>query len=144
MGANASRIQAKNGLENYCYSMENTMNDEKLKGKVSEEDKATIMGKVEETIKWLDANQEARKKNTKQNKKNWKKYATQSCKRCTPKVVHQAVCQAVCQVVCQAVCQVVCQAVSQVQVHNKRHNKAHQWKKMMVQKSKKLTNIFFI
>merc|ERR1711988_1170978 len=57
---NASRIQAKNGLENYCYSMKNTMNDEKLKGKVSEEDKATIMGKVEETIKWLDANRERR------------------------------------------------------------------------------------
>merc|ERR1711912_73114 len=59
--ADASRIQAKNGLENYCYSMKNTMNDEKLKGKVSEEDKATIMGKVEETIKWLDANQENEK-----------------------------------------------------------------------------------
>jgi len=59
--ANASRIQAKNGLENYCYSMKNTMNDENLKGKVSEEDKATIMGKVEETIKWLDANQENEK-----------------------------------------------------------------------------------
>merc|ERR1712146_529170 len=59
--ANASRIQAKNGLENYCYSMKNTMNDEKLKGKVSEEDKATIIGKVEETIKWLDANQENEK-----------------------------------------------------------------------------------
>merc|ERR1712199_13735 len=28
--ANASRIQAKNGLENYCYSMKNTLNDEKL------------------------------------------------------------------------------------------------------------------
>merc|ERR1719198_1558786 len=54
-------IHAKNGLENYCYSMKNTMNDEKLKGKVSEEDKATIMGKVEETIKWLDANQENEK-----------------------------------------------------------------------------------
>merc|ERR1712065_126606 len=59
--ANASRIQAKNGLENYCYSMKNTMNDEKLKGKVSEEDKATIMGKVEETIKCLDSNQENEK-----------------------------------------------------------------------------------
>merc|ERR1712025_1259975 len=59
--ANASRIQAKNGLENYCYSMKNTLNDEKLKGKVSEEDKATIIGKVEETIKWLDANQENEK-----------------------------------------------------------------------------------
>merc|ERR1712023_550559 len=35
------------------YSMKNTMNDEKLKGKVSDE--------VEETIKWLDANQENEK-----------------------------------------------------------------------------------
>merc|ERR1712146_221871 len=41
--------------------MKNTMNDEKLKGKVSDEDKATIMGKVEETIKWLDSNQENEK-----------------------------------------------------------------------------------
>merc|ERR1712065_135277 len=59
--ANASRIQAKNGLENYCYSMKNTLNDEKLKGKVSEEDKSTILSKVEETIKWLDANQDNEK-----------------------------------------------------------------------------------
>merc|ERR1719502_1400293 len=55
--ANASRIQAKNGLENYCYSL----NDEKLKGKVSEEDKSTILSKVEDTINWLDANQDNEK-----------------------------------------------------------------------------------
>ena len=35
--------------------------DEKLKGKVSEEDKSTILSKVEETIKWLDANQDNEK-----------------------------------------------------------------------------------
>ena len=57
--ANASRIQAKNSLENYCYSMKNTMNDEKLEGKISEDDKKTIMDKVEETIKWLEVNQES-------------------------------------------------------------------------------------
>merc|ERR1711981_590805 len=59
--ANASRIQAKNGLENYCYSMKNTLNDEKLQGKFDESDKTTILEKVEETIKWLDANQEKEK-----------------------------------------------------------------------------------
>merc|ERR1712100_727266 len=59
--ANASRIQAKNGLENYCYSMKNTMNDEKLQGKIDEGDKKTIMDAVEESIKWLDANQEKEK-----------------------------------------------------------------------------------
>jgi len=41
------RIEAKNGLENYCFTMKNTLNDEKLKEKFTEEDKTTI----EETSK---------------------------------------------------------------------------------------------
>jgi len=36
------RIEAKNGLENYCFSMKNTMNDEKLKDKFTDEDKKII------------------------------------------------------------------------------------------------------
>ena len=67
--ANASRIQAKNGLENYCYSMKNTMNDEKLEGKISEDDKKTIMDKVEETIKWLEVNQESEKESHEEKQK---------------------------------------------------------------------------
>merc|ERR1711871_1873404 len=56
--ANAKRIQAKNEVENYCYSMKNAMNDEKLQGKIDEADKKTVLDKVEETISWLEANQE--------------------------------------------------------------------------------------
>jgi L1 cell adhesion molecule like protein len=56
--ANAKRIQAKNEVENYCYSMKNAMNDEKLQGKIEESDKSTVLDKIEETIKWLEANQE--------------------------------------------------------------------------------------
>merc|ERR1711871_1773088 len=59
--ANAARIQAKNGLENYCYSMKNSMNDEKLAGKISDEDKQTVMSKVEEAIKWIDEHQNGEK-----------------------------------------------------------------------------------
>merc|ERR1712199_68321 len=59
--ANKDRIEAKNGLENYAYNLKNTMDDEKLKDKISEEDKSTILSKVEETIKWLDANQDNEK-----------------------------------------------------------------------------------
>lgn len=33
------RIEAKNALENYCFSMKNTLNDEKLRDKFTEEDK---------------------------------------------------------------------------------------------------------
>jgi len=41
------RVEAKNGLENYCFQMKNTLNDEKLREKFSEEDKKII----EETSK---------------------------------------------------------------------------------------------
>jgi heat shock protein 1/8 len=36
------RIEAKNGLENYCFQMKNTLNDEKLKEKFTAEDKKLI------------------------------------------------------------------------------------------------------
>merc|ERR1711860_319013 len=36
------RISAKNGLESYCFNMKSTMDDEKLKDKISEEDKRVI------------------------------------------------------------------------------------------------------
>ena len=41
--------------------MKNTLNDEKLSSKISEEDKTTISSKVDETLKWLDENQEGEK-----------------------------------------------------------------------------------
>merc|ERR1712093_232731 len=59
--ANAARIQAKNGLENYCYSMKNTLNDEKLKGSIQGNDKKIITDAIEKIIKWLDVSQEAEK-----------------------------------------------------------------------------------
>ena len=31
--ANKAKVEAKNGLENYCYSMRNTLQEEKLKEK---------------------------------------------------------------------------------------------------------------
>jgi len=36
------KIDAKNALENYCFQMRNTLNDDKLKDKFSDEDKKTI------------------------------------------------------------------------------------------------------
>merc|ERR1739847_141347 len=53
------RIAAKNGLESYCFNMKSTMEDEKLKDKIDESDKKTIMDKCNEVIAWLDANQTA-------------------------------------------------------------------------------------
>ena len=51
------RISAKNGLESYCFNMKTTIEDEKMKDKISEEDRKKINDKCEEAIKWLDANQ---------------------------------------------------------------------------------------
>jgi L1 cell adhesion molecule like protein len=53
------RIDAKNGLENYSYSMKNTINDEKVASKLDPSDKQKILDAVEAAIKWLEQNQEA-------------------------------------------------------------------------------------
>merc|ERR1719399_367315 len=51
------KIEAKNSLENYCYSMRNTLKDSKFEGKVSDEDKEKLNKTIDEAIEWLDANQ---------------------------------------------------------------------------------------
>ena len=51
------RIQAKNQLESYAFNMKSTVEDEKLKDKISDEDKQTITDKCSEVISWLDSNQ---------------------------------------------------------------------------------------
>lgn len=51
------RIEAKNNLENYAYTLKNQLNDEaQLGGKVDAEDKAKILAAVKEKTEWLEAN----------------------------------------------------------------------------------------
>jgi len=54
-------VSAKNALESYCFNMKATMDEDNLKGKISDTDKTLIMDKCNETIKWLDGNQFAEK-----------------------------------------------------------------------------------
>ncbi|XP_015510129.1 heat shock protein cognate 4 [Neodiprion pinetum] len=54
-------ISAKNGLESYCFNMKSTVEDEKLKDKISASDKQVVLDKCNDIIKWLDANQLADK-----------------------------------------------------------------------------------
>merc|ERR1719492_616817 len=58
---NRSKIEAKNGLENYCFTMRNTLNEEKLKDKFEGDDKSKIEKAVQDTLDWLDKNQLAEK-----------------------------------------------------------------------------------
>jgi len=53
------KIEAKNGFENYCYSMKNTLNDEKLKEKFTEDDKKVIEEASKEGQTWIEANANA-------------------------------------------------------------------------------------
>merc|ERR1711934_210815 len=57
----AEKIAAKNGLESYCYSMKNTINEEKFKSAISEEEKQQIEDKIDETTKWLETADHAEK-----------------------------------------------------------------------------------
>jgi len=54
------RVEARNELESYAYSLKNQVNDkEKLGAKISDEDKEKIEEAVNEKISWLEENQEA-------------------------------------------------------------------------------------
>ncbi|XP_061118786.1 endoplasmic reticulum chaperone BiP-like [Conger conger] len=54
------RIDARNGLETYAYSLKNQAADqEKLGGKLSQEDKETLEKAVDEKIEWLESHQDA-------------------------------------------------------------------------------------
>merc|ERR1711907_925878 len=55
------KIDAKNALESYCYSMKNTISEEKFKDAIGEDDKKTIEAKIDETTSWLETADHAEK-----------------------------------------------------------------------------------
>ncbi|CAJ0959929.1 unnamed protein product, partial [Mesorhabditis belari] len=55
------RVAAKNGLESYAFNMKQTIEDEQLKSKLSNEDRQKIESKCGEVLRWLDSNQTAEK-----------------------------------------------------------------------------------
>merc|ERR1711968_272198 len=67
--ANRARVEAKNALENYCFSVKSSINDEKLAGAISQEDKDAIEKACKDTITWLDDHQEEEKETYEEKKK---------------------------------------------------------------------------
>ncbi|KAK7095419.1 endoplasmic reticulum chaperone BiP-like [Littorina saxatilis] len=64
------RVDAKNELESYAYSLKNQVNDkEKLGAKLSEDDKTKITETLDEAISWLEGHQEAEAEEFKEKKK---------------------------------------------------------------------------
>merc|ERR1712224_1158830 len=68
------RIEGRNSLESYVYSVRNTINDEeKLKGKISDEDREKVEEIMKETNEWLDENQNAEKEEYEEKQKAMEK-----------------------------------------------------------------------
>jgi len=57
----AQRVQAKNALESYAYNLRNSIQDEKIASNMEAADKEKLNKIIDETIEWLDHNQEATK-----------------------------------------------------------------------------------
>jgi heat shock protein 5 len=55
------RIDAKNGLESYCYNMKNTLEDEEkgISQKIDASEKTELLSLIDETLDWLEENPEA-------------------------------------------------------------------------------------
>ncbi|SOV78653.1 heat shock protein 70 [Plasmodium reichenowi] len=56
---NKNRIEARNNLENYCYNVKNTLQDENLKTKIPKDDSEKCMKTVKSVLDWLEKNQSA-------------------------------------------------------------------------------------
>ena len=55
------RIEQRNALDSYIFSVKQSLNDEKLKDKFTEDDKNSIQDKIKEVQEWYDDNMEASK-----------------------------------------------------------------------------------
>jgi len=57
----AERISSKNALESYCYSMKNTIGEDKFKAAIDEAERKMMETKVDETTSWLEHAENATK-----------------------------------------------------------------------------------
>ena len=57
--ATKKKIEAKNGFENYCFQMKNTLNEEKLKSAFTDDDKKVIEETSKDGLQWLEGNADA-------------------------------------------------------------------------------------
>ncbi len=63
------RVEARNGLESYLYNVRNTLNEEKVKEKLDDADKASAQEKVDDYLKWLSENESAETEEFKEKQK---------------------------------------------------------------------------
>ena len=52
------KVDAKNALENYLYSVKNTLRDEKWKDKITDDEKKAVQAKLDTITSWFESNKE--------------------------------------------------------------------------------------
>ena len=52
------KVDAKNALENYLYSVKNTLRDEKYKDKFKDDEKNTVQAKLDSITSWFESTKE--------------------------------------------------------------------------------------
>ncbi|KAA0198416.1 Heat shock protein 70A [Hyalella azteca] len=70
------KISAKNSLESYCFNMKSTLEDDKVKDKISENDRKKALDACGDALKWLDANHLAEKEEFEHKQKEVEKVCT--------------------------------------------------------------------
>ena len=55
------KVAAKNSLESYAFNMKSSVQDDNVKGKISEEDQKKVIEQCDQAIAWLENNQLADK-----------------------------------------------------------------------------------
>jgi len=68
------KIEAKNGLENYCFSLKNSLNEDKVAAALGD-DKVTLENAVQEVLNWLEAHAEESPETYEEKKKELEKVA---------------------------------------------------------------------
>merc|ERR1711963_1088772 len=53
------KVEAKNNLESYCFNIKSSLEDNSVKGKISDEERNAALEMCNETVAWLDRNQTA-------------------------------------------------------------------------------------
>ncbi|KAL7574032.1 hypothetical protein ACA910_015611 [Epithemia clementina (nom. ined.)] len=67
--ANKHRVEAKNGLENYCYSLQSSVLSGEAKDKIPADDKKKLENGIKETLQWLDSHLAAEKEEYEEKRK---------------------------------------------------------------------------
>mmetsp|Transcript_11307 Transcript_11307/g.14259 ORF Transcript_11307/g.14259 Transcript_11307/m.14259 type:complete len:144 (-) Transcript_11307:127-558(-) len=67
--AYAAKVEARNSLEGYVYSLRNTFLDDNLKSKLSEANSKTATDAIDGALSWLDDNPSAEKRECEEKQK---------------------------------------------------------------------------